>query len=268
MLTLLPPFATRRLRPARLAALLLAALLALFGLAAARPAAAQTTYVVTTPPDDSTGGFPFPAGCHQQRQRQRGGSTITFEPGRVHARHAPHHHAHEPAARAGRQRDHHRPRRVRRGRGRAERGPALLRQLRRDRDPVRPDHPERQAARQRPAGGGVYNAGTLTLTGCTLTGNSAPAYGGGGGVCNNGGTLTLTGCTLTGTAAPTAAAAASTTRRHADADRLHPHRKQRPNDYGGGVFNTRRHADADRLHPHRQQRHQHGGGVLNDMRHG
>ena len=51
------------------------------------------------------------------------------------------------------------------------------------------------------AGGGVYNDnGTLTLTGCTLEGNSASYFG--GGVFNDTGTLTLTGCTLTGNSAP------------------------------------------------------------------
>lgn len=42
------------------------------------------------------------------------------------------------------------------------------------------------------AGGGVYNAGTLTLTGCTFGGNTA-SYGGG---VYNVGALALTGCTL------------------------------------------------------------------------
>ena len=52
-------------------------------------------------------------------------------------------------------------------------------------------------------GGGVYNQGALTLTGCTLTGNTTTGqYAGGGGVFNNGGTVTLTGCTLTGNSAP------------------------------------------------------------------
>jgi PKD repeat protein len=44
-------------------------------------------------------------------------------------------------------------------------------------------------------GGGIENAGTLTLTSCTLSENSAD--GGGGGIYNDG-TLTLTNCTLSG----------------------------------------------------------------------
>src|SRR6266436_4855851 len=44
-------------------------------------------------------------------------------------------------------------------------------------------------------GGGIYNAGTLTLTGCTVSGNIATYRG--GGIYNSGaGTLTLSGCTL------------------------------------------------------------------------
>ena len=43
-------------------------------------------------------------------------------------------------------------------------------------------------------GGGIYNAGTLTVTGCTISGNSAETYDGGG--ISNAGTLTVTGSTL------------------------------------------------------------------------
>jgi CSLREA domain-containing protein len=50
-------------------------------------------------------------------------------------------------------------------------------------------------------GGGISNSGTLTLTNCTLSGNSA-AVGVGGGIYNEtGGTLTLTNCTLSGNSA-------------------------------------------------------------------
>jgi hypothetical protein len=46
-------------------------------------------------------------------------------------------------------------------------------------------------------GGGILNWGTLTLSGCTVTGNSASS--GGGGVANEfGGTMTISGCTVTG----------------------------------------------------------------------
>jgi hypothetical protein len=52
-------------------------------------------------------------------------------------------------------------------------------------------------------GGGVFNAGTATLTDCTLSGNSA-AHSGGGVLNANYGTpnLTLTDCTLNGNSAP------------------------------------------------------------------
>jgi hypothetical protein len=42
-------------------------------------------------------------------------------------------------------------------------------------------------------GGAIYNAGTLTLSSCTLTGNSSHIS---GGAIYNAGTLTVTGCTL------------------------------------------------------------------------
>ncbi len=59
-------------------------------------------------------------------------------------------------------------------------------------------------------GGGLANYGTATLTGCTLSDNSAPSYNGynnglsgfGGGVFNSGtANLTLTGCTVSGNSA-------------------------------------------------------------------
>jgi hypothetical protein len=52
-------------------------------------------------------------------------------------------------------------------------------------------------------GGGIDNAGTLTLTDCTISGNSAGAGnwdGDGGGIFNSG-TLTVTGCTVSGNVA-------------------------------------------------------------------
>ena len=45
-------------------------------------------------------------------------------------------------------------------------------------------------------GGGVWNAGIANLTGCTLSGNITSFYGGGG--LNNSGTADLTDCTLSG----------------------------------------------------------------------
>src|SRR5262249_37559698 len=49
-------------------------------------------------------------------------------------------------------------------------------------------------------GGGIYNAGTLTLSGCTVSNNfsnpdMAPAYGGG---IYNVGTLAVSNCTVSG----------------------------------------------------------------------
>jgi hypothetical protein len=48
-------------------------------------------------------------------------------------------------------------------------------------------------------GGGILNAGTLTLSGCTVSGNDAGESG--GGIYNSaGGTLTVSGCTVSGNA--------------------------------------------------------------------
>ena len=49
------------------------------------------------------------------------------------------------------------------------------------------------------SGGGIDNEGTLTLTNCTVSGNSA-SYSGGG-IYNSGDTLTLTNCTISGNSA-------------------------------------------------------------------
>ena len=77
-------------------------------------------------------------------------------------------------------------------------------------------------------GGGLYNAGTVTLTGCTISGDSAMS---GGGVFNAG-TATLDGCTLSDDSAA---------------------------NYGGGVYNAYGlDDDAHRLHGERQHRHQCG----------
>jgi hypothetical protein len=61
------------------------------------------------------------------------------------------------------------------------------------------------------SGAGISNAGALTVTGCTLSGNHADT---GGGISNSG-NLTVTGCTLSGNSASTAFNAA-----------------------GGGIYNT------------------------------
>ena len=85
---------------------------------------------------------------------------------------------HDPAgerpARAVRQHDHHGPGASILAVDGAGRYQPFAVNARRDRVPVRPDHPERQR-RAAANGGGVHNAGTLTLTGCTLTGNTATA---------------------------------------------------------------------------------------------
>jgi hypothetical protein len=47
-------------------------------------------------------------------------------------------------------------------------------------------------------GGGVLNYGSVTLTGCTIDGNTATS---GGGLDNSSGTVTLTGCTIVGNTA-------------------------------------------------------------------
>ena len=49
-------------------------------------------------------------------------------------------------------------------------------------------------------GGGIDNSGTLTATGCTISGDVAGGNIGGGGIYNSG-TLTATGCTLSGDSA-------------------------------------------------------------------
>jgi hypothetical protein len=58
-----------------------------------------------------------------------------------------------------------------------------------------------------PSGGGIANNGTLALTGCTITGNTATsdvAGGSGGGIANqSGATLTLTNSTVSGNTAIT-----------------------------------------------------------------
>ena len=56
-----------------------------------------------------------------------------------------------------------------------------------------------------PGGGGILNAGALTLTDCTIsdnfTGNQFGGILGGGGVMNDHGTLTITGCTISNNSA-------------------------------------------------------------------
>ena len=73
-------------------------------------------------------------------------------------------------------------------------------------DDLGPDHHRRLDQQN---GGGLFNLGTLTLTGCTVSGNSAGDEGGG---LFNDGMLTLTDCTVSGNSAgPTAAGSSTTT---------------------------------------------------------
>jgi len=50
-------------------------------------------------------------------------------------------------------------------------------------------------------GGGVYNSGSLALTNCTVSDNSAPGYYSTGGGVQNSGSLVLTNCTVSGNSA-------------------------------------------------------------------
>ena len=86
-------------------------------------------------------------------------------------------------------------------------------------------------------GGGLANYGTATLTGCTLSDNYAPSYNGyynglsgfGGGVFNSGtANLTLTGCTVSGNSAVGGGGGVCEFRLcQPDPDRLHPQRQLR-----------------------------------------
>ena len=76
-------------------------------------------------------------------------------------------------------------------------------------------------------GGGLYNdGGNVTLTNCTISGNSSAiniAIRGGGGVFSAGGTTTLTSCTISGNSAVLDGGGLSAYG-HDDADRLHHQR--------------------------------------------
>ena len=63
-------------------------------------------------------------------------------------------------------------------------------------------------------GGGVNNAGSLTMTSCTVSGNSVtgPYYSGGG--VSNTGSLTMTNCIVSGSSAASAVAACTATTAH------------------------------------------------------
>ena len=99
-------------------------------------------------------------------------------------------------------------------------------------------------------GGGVYNETTLTLTGCTVSGNSAQE--GGGGYNNNVGTLTLTGCTVSGNSAGDFGGGLENYRGTLTLTGCTVSGNSAV--YGGGGLFNYGHADAHRLHRLRQLR--------------
>ena len=198
MLTLLSPFVARRPRPAL--PFLLAALLSLLGLAAARPAAASaTTYVVATTAD-TTGGASLSLRDAITAADGNAGSAITFDPtvftpGTLHVitlgSALPALSASVTITGPGASvvavdgAKAYTPFSVNSGVTASLSGLTVQ------------NGSAPSGAPSYGSGGGVYNLGTLTLTGCTLERNSASDYG--GGVSNGAqGTLTLTGCTLDG----------------------------------------------------------------------
>ena len=85
------------------------------------------------------------------------------------------------------------------------------------------DRLHRQRQLRLPSGGGLFNyGGTVTLTDCTVSGNSASD--GGGGLDNLDGTATLIYCTVSGNSAAQRRRPV-TTLRHGDADQLHRQRQ-------------------------------------------
>ena len=92
-------------------------------------------------------------------------------------------------------------------------------------------------AEQNGYGGGLFNAGTANLADCTISGNSAAGSGfgaRGGGLDNGAGTLSLTGCTISGNSAYVAGGLQNDFPGDGEPDRLHHRRQQRPL-YGGGL---------------------------------
>ena len=98
-------------------------------------------------------------------------------------------------------------------------------------------HPVRQLRQLN--GGGIFNDGTLTVSGSTLSGNSAGS---------------MRRRHLQG-------------KRHADGQRQHPVRQRRQQRRGGGWRHLQlgRHADGQRQHPVRQLRQRCGGGIYNGI---
>ena len=95
----------------------------------------------------------------------------------------------------------------------------------------------------------------LTLTDCTVSGNSA-ASDGGGVYVKFGGTATLTNCTVSGNSAEQQRRRRVHQRRHGHADRLHRQRQLRRPATAAACTSIRRHGHADRLHRQRQLRGQ------------
>ena len=99
------------------------------------------------------------------------------------------------------------------------------------------------------------------ISGLTITGGTVAGSGGG---LDNEGTVTLTDCTVSGNTANVQRRRPGQ-HRHGHADQLH-HQRQHRRASGGGIVDQRRHGHADQLHHQRQHRtgNRHGGGVWND----
>ena len=110
------------------------------------------------------------------------------------------------------------------------------------------------------SGGGLYNiSGTATLTNCTVSGNSAG--GNGGGLFNDDGTTTLTNCTVSGNSAGDNGGGLFNCLRHDHADQLHRQRQLRQPS-AAAACSPSRHDHADQLHRQRQLRQRNGGGLV------
>ncbi|MGH2616439.1 MAG: hypothetical protein ACRDJC_14445, partial [Thermomicrobiales bacterium] len=82
-------------------------------------------------------------------------------------------------------------------------------------------------------GSGIDNSGTLKLTGCTVSGNVAMASQGGG--IRNDGTMTLTGCTVSGN---TAGAGGGIYNFFGTGELINSTVSGNTADFGGGIFNN------------------------------
>ena len=167
------------------------------------------------------------------------------------------------------------------------RPPARAERHERDRDDRGPEG-GRDGQRRRRSRVFQVDAGvTASISGLTISGGNA---GKGGGLYNDGGNVTLTNCTVSGNSATFGWRRPGQLRhghadqlhrqrqlrrrrrrrpvqlrRHDDADQLHRQRNSAAN--GGGLFNAR-HGHADRLHRQRQLRHTARAAGLFTRRHG